>query len=123
MDFINHAGAFNFRVNQGEPFYYDIEIVGEDETAFNLTGYTAKMQVKKAPGAADTAANVSAVIEDNKIKLTLTKEQTAAIPAENKKSWEDFEVYVYDLVIYKDNDFIRILNGQFLVSPQVTTVS
>ena len=122
LDFINQAGAKNFRINQGEPFYYDIEVVGENDKPLNLSGYRAKMQVKKTPDTADTVVEVTAIIEDNKIKLELTKDQTAALPVEGKKTWDDFEQYIYDLAIYKDNDFIRLLNGQFLVSPQVTKI-
>lgn len=122
MDIVNQAGADNISVNQGEALQFDVEVLGEDNEAFDLTGYTAKMQIKTAPDAEDAVAEAAASISGNKISLTFSREKTAAMPTAGKKSWADYAQFVYDLIIYKDDDFIRLMNGQFLVSPQVTKI-
>ena len=124
VEFLNRAAGYNITINQGEAFNLSVETytgTESDNERMDLTGYTAKMQVKTAANAEDVAVEVTTKIEDNVINLSLTSAQTAAIPVKGK-TWTEYEVFVYDLIITNGDNFYRILNGQFLISPMVTKV-
>jgi hypothetical protein len=84
----------------------------------NLTGYTAAMQLRSLPSspvvALDlTTANGGITITGaaGKVSVHATAAQTAAI---------DDGVYVYDLEIESAGIVTRLVQGQALVSPEVT---
>jgi hypothetical protein len=111
--------VFNFtRTNnnedcqQGATFTREIVLRDENDAVIAITGYTARMQIRTAPGASTITATVSASIASDTITLELTAEETAAIPAWN---------YYYDLEL--DNglgEVDRLLEGRFEVTAEVT---
>ena len=87
-----------------------------DGTVVNWTGYTAKMQVRTYPDkdpvlTLQTGSGITALTNDGKIIITATAAQTGAIAAGN---------YVYDLELTSGSYVVRIIQGRFTVSAQVT---
>jgi hypothetical protein len=86
-------------------------------TPWNLTGYTATMTVRPAPGVTTTTllattANGRIVIDPTYGRITVTFTSSLTnIPANS---------YVYDLVLYSGSVVTRILEGQFIVTAGVT---
>jgi hypothetical protein len=90
------------------------------ETPVNLSGYTARMQVR------DTYDGGSAVVSITSgtgitlggtagtILVELTATQTAAIDATPSGQ------YVYDLELVSGSTVTRLVEGTFIVSPEVT---
>ena len=88
-----------------------------DEVATDLTTYTARMQVREkhsstAVIAELTTENGGIVLGDSgEINLVLSATDTAAIIAKE---------YVYDLELVNGEVVTRIVEGAFLVTPEVT---
>jgi hypothetical protein len=110
-------------IDQGA--YWSQEILWEDSNGdpVNLTGYTARMQIRKR------VTDASAVIEltttngritlggaAGTILLTIAAADTAALPATpTDKRW------FYDLeLVPAGGQVVRLLQGRVLVSPEVT---
>lgn len=129
------AAIFNLICDQGAVFDLLLEITEDDNSIRDLTGCTAHMQVRTAPGGtliADlTIANGSITIDGpaGTIHLHQTSTQTNGYSISGlTQGWvrtEDTRRYgpiaYYDLEITDSNgDTTRWLQGEFLISPQVT---
>lgn len=85
--------------------------------ALDITGYTAKMQMRSEPQSADavltlqTGGGIVITGATGQITLTATTAQTTAI---------DEGPYYYDLEIYNGGVATRVLQGQIIVSAEVT---
>ena len=80
----------------------------------DLTGYTAKSQVRVNPDGGELICEIGTSIDtvNQKILLTISDEVTAGI---------NTGVYFWDLRITSDEDFTEYyLGGQFTVLPSVT---
>ncbi len=102
-------------LEQGTTFNTNITLDDIDGTPFNLTGVTAKSQIRKSYYSANTTAEFAITINDPQtgvILLSLGAPTTANIAAGR---------YVYDVAI-KDtaNTVTRVLEGIVNVIPQVT---
>jgi len=113
------AGVFNFKVNQGETFNPAITWKDSNGSAYDITGYTAKMQVRRFEGdtviqeftTADATMDIPTGT-DGVINLLLTATETAALTA---------DTYIYDLLLDDGSGVkTRILEGTFTVKAQVT---
>ena len=88
-----------------------------DGNPVDWTGYTAALQVRQFYGSdtpvlsLSTGSGISALSSNGEITITATATQTAAIPAGN---------YVYDLELTSGSYKIRLLEGTFVVTPEVT---
>lgn len=111
-------GRFNFELVQGDTFHYEPawKING---SYVNVTGYSAKMDVKIAPTSLTTIVELSSAngritvgTTDGKFTLELTAAETAVLPVGN---------YVYDLnIIAPDSTESTLLQGGFAITSQVT---
>lgn len=111
-------GKYNMVCPQGATFNqqltYSINAVEVD-----LTGYTARMQVRESH--TSTTAKVNLTTENGGItlggiagtvSLLIPSSQTSALVAKE---------YVYDLeLISPSQDVIRLIEGKFIVTPEVT---
>ena len=119
------AGIYNITCQQGSTFVRVLRIEYPDAIdptvfhPFDLTGYSARMQVRRT--VSSTTAMISLDTDDNgieitspedgEITITMTDTQTAALTSDG----------VYDLEIISDTDFVtRILQGEFRLSLEVT---
>lgn len=113
-------------IKQGADWHITISLYGDKQQTlpFDLTGFEAKMQIRKEAGACNVIAEVTVSIPDpviGKITGSLTAEQTQAIPTKGK-SYEEMETYVCDLYIKKlaTGARQRVLEKYVYVSPGVT---
>lgn len=89
-----------------------------DGTAVNLTGYTARMQVRRTVDADATlialtsGSGITITAGTGTIALAMTAAQTAALPP---------GTWVYDLeVVSGGGEVTRLMMGALIVDPEVT---
>lgn len=110
------AGTLDFVIEQGATFQQVIS-VAQNNVAFDLTGYVARMQIRKTVSASTTIADLtsgSGLTIDGAagtITVTIAATDTAAMTIERA---------VYDLEIEKDGVVKRLLQGKITLSYEVT---
>jgi hypothetical protein len=113
------AGKHNFLCEQGATFNPLITWRDESNALVDVTGYTARMQVR--PTVASTTVTTSLTTENGRItlggaagtiELLITDEDTALLtPA----------TYKYDLeMVSSGGTVVRLIKGNFKVDPEVT---
>jgi hypothetical protein len=112
------SAKFNLICEQATTFNFQFQILN-NETPWNLTGYTGTMTVRPFVGASTTTvvastANGRMVFTplQGRINVTLSADITADIVASR---------YSYDLVLDSGSSITRILEGKFIVTGAVTT--
>jgi hypothetical protein len=113
------AGTYDMVCEQGATFQRSLVWQDETESPINLTGYSARMQVRPSIKSTEvvtelTTANGRIVLYPllGKIELNLTAVQTAALAAKQ---------CVYDLELVSGSGFVtRLLQGAFTITPEVT---
>lgn len=122
------AGVYDFPINQGETFYYEIQLLGQTEDdVIDLTGYTAEMQIRKTADSTEIMATPEVKIKDATngiISIFLSATETAKLPCTGQYH-DEYLKLSYDIYIksetYSNTEFrTRILNGLINVSPNVT---
>lgn len=109
-------GDLDLRMYQGATFRYILTWL-EDDVPKNLTNYTARMQVRSTWDAATTILDIDT---DDDITLggaagTITIEVAATDTADINPG-----LYVYDLELVTGSTVTRLVEGTFMVSPEVT---
>lgn len=108
------AGVYNIIVEQGSSFAQKIT-VKTDGVAKNLTGYSARAQIRPTRTSATLTATFTCVVNPTagEILMNLSPEQTTPIAPGR---------YFYDLEIFTPGDTVvsRLLQGEVTVSPEVT---
>lgn len=111
-------GKYNFVCPQGATFSKQLSYL-IDSVPVDLTGYTARMQVREKPSSATKILDLTT--ENDSISLG---DQSGTIQIDIPASVTETIVpktYVYDLELVSSGDFvIRLLEGQFTVTPEVT---
>lgn len=112
------AGTYTINVDQGSTWNLSLTYVDSNGAAVNLSGYTARMQVRPSLESATTTASlttenggIAITAATGGIALTLSATATAAITA---------ATYVYDVEIVTGATVTRILEGDFVVRREVT---
>ena len=90
-----------------------------DDVPVNLTGYTARMQAKDkhkstcAPILNITTENGGITLggSEGTIDILISAEETSSFYAKE---------YVYDLELVTDDTVYRVIEGKFIVTPEVT---
>ena len=97
--------------DQGCTFSSTIPVYGSTKEPFDLTGYSARGQIRKSYTSTNFV-DFTCVIQNGSVVISLTATQTRAMKAGR---------YLYDVEIYNaSNNVIRIAQGIFEVSPSVT---
>ena len=113
------AGKYNMVCDQGSTFVRIIEIKDADGAVFSLTGYTARMQVRRDVDTSTTlieltSANGRIAINGalGAITMTLTPDLTAALTRGG----------VYDLEIVKTatGEVYKVIRGEFRLEKEVS---
>ena len=106
----------NINIDQGTDFFSVITVEGSDGNIFNLTGYSARGQVRKTY-ASNTAYDLATAINNptsGLINISLSSTQTASMRPGS---------YVYDVeIVDAYNVVTRVVEGQVEVTPRVTRV-
>lgn len=113
------AEIYELNINQGSNLSLEIALKNADGTPLNLTGYTARMQLRASYTSPQvivelTTENGRLVITPltGLVTLLLSAATTAALVA---------KTYVYDLEIVSASGFVtRMLQGEAVISPEVT---
>ena len=112
------AGIYNFLMDIGST--YTVQLVYNDPSGdpIDLTGYTAKMQLRLKYGAPTAALTLTTggggiVIDgpNGTINITATDEQTLTLEP---------TFYVYDLDLISGGVITRLIQGQITARPEVT---
>lgn len=113
------AGIYNPTIDQGSTWSVSLVYKDPSGNPINLTGYTAKMQLRKKYDSATAALTLATggqgiVITGatGTIAITATDEQTATL---------DPGFYVYDLDLNNGGVITRLIQGQVTVSAEVTS--
>ena len=109
------AAIANLTIDQGATFSSDVTVKDAQDSAFNLTGYTASAKLAKGFASTRTRTNMTTSIATDAttgvVTLSLTATETSALDAER---------YVYDLEITSGTAVTRVIEGIITVRPQVT---
>lgn len=116
------ASPYDIKVDQGATFnqVFLFKDVGPPEAPIDLTNYTARMQVRRSHdntatilSVADTDPEITLGGANGTITLLFTDETTAAFPAPFSG--------VYDLELIDGSGAVtRLIEGEFIVTPEVT---
>ena len=113
------AGIYNIIADQGSTFTRQLTWNDSAGSAINLTGYTARMDVRTSIDAAG-AATLSLTTENGRIvlggtagtiDLSVAGTATAAVVAGD---------YVYDLELVSGSTITRLVQGTFTLRGEVT---
>ena len=112
------AGIYNITMDQGAQWTLTVVYDNNNGTPIDLTGYTARMQVRPKFGSDNAVLTISSpssgiVITPltGTLNLTATTAQTGDIPG---------GFYVYDLEISSGGVVTRLMQGSVTVRDQVT---
>jgi hypothetical protein len=109
------AAYTDLSIDQGADFETTLDLIADDGTAINISGYSFSSQIRKSYYSANSTANLMITITDaangNTI-LTLDAANTANI-------WPGR--YVYDiLMVDTTNTVTRVVEGIVTITPAVT---
>lgn len=103
---------------QGATFYRKITYKDSNGALVNLTGYSARMQVRQSYSSTSTLASLTSSGGDivlggalGTIEITISATATAAMPA---------TVAVYDLELVIGSTVQRLMQGAFQITAEVT---
>jgi hypothetical protein len=107
------AGRKDLKIEQGATFSLELLLKQADGSAYVLSAYTAKAQIRETYNGEKILDFVCTIQseEDGILILSLTAATTATLINTE---------YVYDLIIESTTDVIRIIYGTINVSPSVT---
>lgn len=108
----------NLYIDKGSTFKTTIDVEKNIDDTIDLTGYTARGQIRKSyTSTTSTDFTISIDIANSELDVSLTATQTDALKAGR---------YVYDIEI-EDNsspaEVTRVQEGQVIVTPRVTSSS
>jgi len=109
------AGTYNLIIDQGTTFTLDITIK-EDDVVKDLTGYSARAQMRATKTASSVAASFTCTIPtpaNGTVRMALSPSTSSAMTAGQ---------FFYDLEIYTSSDAIvkRIVEGTVTLTQEVT---
>lgn len=110
------AANYNLIIDQGSDFALDL-LVKEQEASKDLTGYSARAQMRLTPTSADVAGSFVCTIPlpatDGKINIALPNAVSSGMNSGK---------YYYDLEIYTANDAYvkRLIQGGVTINPEIT---
>lgn len=110
-------GALTLTCNQGSTFTRRL-VYKIDHVAVNLTGYTARMQVRPDYGSDSLLVNLTV---GNGITITGTTGTIVITITAGATTNMKAGTYLYDIeLVAPDTTVQRILEGKFVVKPEVT---
>ena len=112
------AGIYNFIIDQGST--YTVQMVYQDGggNPINLTGYTAKMQLRLQYG--DPVAALTLTTENGGITINGPTGTINLLATDEQTLLLEPTFYVYDLDIISGGTIERLIQGQITVRPEVT---
>lgn len=121
------AGVYDFTVEQGVPFVFQVQYQNPDKTGKDLNNWTAVGQVKQKINDCEPLGFLDIEFtqpSEGILTVTVSKEITEDLRIKGTK-YTDYGTLVYDIKLWPNNDpedARRLLNGLIKVSPEVTKV-
>ena len=112
----NVAAIANLVMDQGSTFSTVITVY-QNDSILDLAGYSAAAQIRKSYSSSSSTSFTTAIdstTSTGKITLSLTSAQTAALEEGR---------YVYDVIVSSGNTFYRLVDGNILVQPGISSIS
>jgi len=118
------AAIHDITIEQGATFTRQITMRQSNGSPMDLTGYIGRAMVRKTYGATAPSATFTVDFDADRatgiITLTLSAEQTAAIPAGESVDETDSQ-YVWDFELEDVSGVVmRVLKGACYVDPEAT---
>lgn len=110
------TGKYNMICPQGATFSKRLTWT-IDDVPVDLSGYTAKMQARDKPGGSCLVVDITtenggiSLDDEGNIDLLIDSGDTELIIAKD---------YVYDLELDSGNEVYRVIEGKFIVTPEVS---
>lgn len=115
------AGIHNFTCEQGATFRRTVTWTDEDGVAINLTGATARMQVRNTYDSASTILSLSSTGASPAITISAVNGRLTIVISASTTASLVVGPKVYDLEVVQSNaEVTRLIEGQFIVSAEVT---
>jgi len=109
----------NLNIEQGIPFWAGFRAKNSDDSNKNITGYTARMQLRVSIRSPDIA--LEATTENAKLVLDPTESTVVIQLTEEDTKSLVYKRYVYDLELVDTFGVpLRFIQGEVTVSPEVT---
>lgn len=113
------AGIYNITCDQGATLQRSITWTDSAKTPYNLTGYTARMQVRS--NIASSTVVLSLTTENSRITLGTGEWNVNLTVDANTTANLTPGMYVYDLEIVSASSVVtRLIEGNFKVKAEVT---
>lgn len=113
------AAVYNFEVLQGTSLVKSIVWKNDAGVAVNLTGHTAKMQVRETADSEDVLLELSTALGN--IQITPLTGTVTLIFSPDDTSGAYWTRGKYDLELTAANGFVtRLLQGKFTLSKEIT---
>jgi hypothetical protein len=120
------AARYDLKVNQGETFTRSFTYKNPDGSLINLTGYTARMQVRTNYDASavaleltDTNGGITLGGVLGTVVINITPTQTLAMVMSSLVGMPPYQNFVYDLEITTGSNIKKFLNGFFTLTKAV----
>lgn len=109
------ASIANLYIDQGTNFSSIINVNNDDGSAFDLTGYTVKAQIRKTYSSATAVDFAATVPNPGEIQIALDNSVTVAMKAGR---------YVYDVIISNASlsNTLRVAEGILTINPGVSRI-
>ena len=109
------AANHNLTIDQGSDFVIDL-VISDEGVVKNLTGYSARAQMRTTKSASAIAATFTCTVTDasaGTVKMELPNATSSALSPGK---------YYYDLELYTASDVIvaRLIQGTVILTPEVT---
>lgn len=115
------VGKYDIICIQGATFSKEIQYKDATGTAIDLTGYTAKMQVRPKHKDPKVLLELSSTGDSPRITITGATGTIALLVSATDTAKLEFTDAVYDLEITSAGGQVtRLLEGKFTMSPEVT---
>ncbi len=113
------AGRYNIKIEQGATFRFDITYRDSLSQPVNLTGMTARMQIRPIPSSSTILVN--ATVANGRIALTPLTGRIVVTLSATETAALDFTTARYDLELEAlDGTVTRLIEGTVTLSPEVT---
>ena len=124
------AARYSFTIDQGSTTQFEVVYADGNNVPIDLTGYTAKMQLRPAPGSETLYATLSTTISPNGSGL-----YTTGLPSNPKPTTSGsigvfmsaalttgftFDECSYDLEITNGSYVDRVIEGKIKINKEVT---
>lgn len=113
------ATIYNLEIEQGVPTNIILTVKNPNGSNKDLTGYTARMQIRV--GYLSSEVTLEATTVNTKLSINTGASTVSINLTEDDTKSLVYSKYVYDLeIVSSTNVPIRLIQGECLVSPEVT---